>query len=53
MKKLGLLLSATGAMVIAASGVAASHLTALPERDARIIVEVNRNINELTERVQE
>ena len=49
MKKLGLLLSATGAMVIAASGVAASHLTALPERDARIIVEVNRNINELTE----
>ena len=49
MKKLGLLLGATSAMVIAASGVAASHLTALPERDACIIVEVNRSLKGLSE----
>ena len=48
MKKLGLLLSATGAMVIAGCGVAASHLTSSPERDASIIVEVDRNIDGLS-----
>ena len=48
MKKLGLLLCTTGALILGASGVAASHLASLPERDTRIIVEVDRNINGLS-----
>ena len=49
MKKLGLLLCTTGALVIAASSVVASHLTKLPERDTRVIVEVNRKLDKLSE----
>ena len=49
MKKLGLLLGASAAMIIATSGVVASRLTALPERDASIIVEVDRNVKALSE----
>ena len=49
MKKMGLLVGITCAMTIAASGVVASHLTPVPERDARVIVEVNRNLNTLSE----
>ena len=47
MKKLGLLLCATGALILAASSVRASHFTNLPERDARIIVEVDRGLKNL------
>ena len=49
MKKLGLLLCATSAMVLAACGAIASQLKSLPERDARIIVEVDKNISKLSE----
>ena len=50
MKKLGFILGATtAAMVVAASGVVASHLAKQPERDASIIVEVNRNVKSLSE----
>ena len=48
MKKLGFILGATCAMVIAAGGVVASHLAKLPERDAEIIVEVNRDVKTLS-----
>ena len=49
MKKLGFILGATtAAMVVATSGVVASHLAKVPERDAQIIVEVNRNVNTLS-----
>ncbi len=47
MKKLGLLLCATGAMVLAGCGAIASQLKDLPERDARVIVEVNKKLNKL------
>lgn len=50
MKKLGLLLCATGAMVLAGCGAIASQLKGLPERDARVIVEVNKDINKLNEK---
>ena len=49
MKKLGLLLGVTGAMAIAAGGLTASQLEALPERDAEIIVEVDKSIKGLSE----
>ena len=49
MKKLGLLLSASGAMIIAACGVAASHIEDLPERDVRVIVEVDQKLGQLKE----
>ena len=49
MKKLGLLLGATSILVLAACSTAASQLKDLPERDARIIVEVNKNIDKLSE----
>ena len=48
MKKLGLLLGVSCAMVIASGALIASHLTALPERDARVIVEVDRKLDTLT-----
>ena len=48
MKKLGFILSATCAAVIAVGGLTASHLAKQPERDARIIVEVNRNVKSLS-----
>ena len=48
MKKLGLLLSASAAMIIAACGVAASHIEDLPERDVRVIVEVDAGLGQLT-----
>ena len=50
MKKLGLLLCATGALILAASSVRASQFVSLPERDARIIVEVDRDLNKLSEK---
>ena len=49
MKKLGLLLTVTGAMAITACGVLATNLSPLPERDARVIVEVNRKLDNLSE----
>ena len=49
MKKLGLLLCATGILTLAACGTIASQLKDLPERDARLIVEVDKNINKLSE----
>ncbi len=48
MKKLGFILSATCAAVIAVGGLTASQLAKQPERDARIIVEVNRNVKSLS-----
>ena len=50
MKKLGLLLCATSAMVIAGCGAIASQLKGLPERDARVIVEVNKDLKKLSEK---
>ena len=50
MKKLGLLLCATGALILAASSVRASQFVSLPKRDARIIVEVDRDLNKLSEK---
>ncbi len=50
MKKLGLLFGASAAMIIATSGVVASQLTALPERDASIIVEVDHKLEGLSEK---
>ena len=47
MKKLGFILGVTCAMVISAGGLVASRLAKQPERDAKIIVEVNRNIKSL------
>ena len=47
MKKLGFILSATCAMVIAAGGITAANLAKQPERDARIIVEVNHDLKSL------
>ena len=47
MKKLGFVLGATCAMVIAAGSLTASQLAKQPERDARIIVEVNRKLESL------
>ena len=50
MKKLGFILgTTTAALVVAASGVVASHLAKQPERDASIIVEVNRNVESLSD----
>jgi len=49
MKKLGLLLCATGALILAACSASASQIKDLPERDARIIVEVDKNIDKLSE----
>ena len=50
MKKLGLLLCATSAMVLAGCGAIASQLKGLPERDARVIVEVNKDLKKLSEK---
>ena len=50
MKKLGLLITVASALVLGASATAASHLRNLPERDARIIVEVDKNIKQLSEK---
>ena len=47
MKKIGLLLGVTAAMAIAAGSVVASHFAPLPEKDARVIVEVNRKLDNL------
>ena len=47
MKKLGFILGATCAMVVAAGSVVASHQGKAPERDARVIVEVNRGLKSL------
>ena len=47
MKKIGFILGATCAMVIAAGSLTASHFGKQPERDARIIVEVNRKLESL------
>ena len=49
MKKLGLLLCATGTLILAACSTTASQIKDLPERDARIIVEVDKNIDKLSE----
>ena len=49
MKKLGLLLCATGTLILAACSTTASQLQDLPERDTRIIVEVDKNIDKLSE----
>ena len=48
MKKLGLLITAASTLVLGACSAAASHLGDLPERDARIIVEVDYNIDKLS-----
>ena len=48
MKKLGFILGATCAAVIAVGGLTASRVAKQPERDARIIVEVNRNVKSLS-----
>ena len=48
MKKLGFILSAACVACIAAGGLSASMLSKQPERDARIIVEVNRNVKSLS-----
>ena len=47
MKKLGFILSATCVAVVAAGGLTASRFLKQAERDARIIVEVNRNVKSL------
>ena len=47
MKKLGFILGATCAMVIGVGGLIASQSVKRPEKDARIIVEVNRNLKSL------
>ena len=47
MKKLGFILGATCAVVVAASGLTASSLAKRPERDTRVIVEVNRKLESL------
>ena len=49
MKKLGLLLCASATLVLAACSTTASQLKDLPERDKRIIVEVDADINKLSE----
>ena len=49
MKKLGLLLCASGTLVLAACSAGASQLKSLPERDRRIIVEVDRDIDTVNE----
>ena len=49
MKKLGLLLCATSTLILAACSTAASQLKDLPERNQRIIVEVDRDIDTLNE----
>ncbi|MBQ6731046.1 MAG: S8 family serine peptidase [Bacilli bacterium] len=49
MKKLGLLLCASATLVLAACSAGASQLKSLPERDKRIIVEVDRDIDTLSE----
>ena len=48
MKKLRLVLGATCAMAIAAGSLVASSQAKMPERDARIIVEVNRKVDTLS-----
>ena len=48
MKKLGFILSAACVACIAAGGLTASNFGKRPERDARIIVEVNRNVKSLS-----
>ena len=50
MKKLGLLLCTTGILVLAACSTTAAQLKDLPERDARFIVEVDKDINKLSEK---
>ena len=47
MKKLGFILSAACAALIATGGLTASHFAKEQTRDARIIVEVNRNVKSL------
>ena len=49
MKKLGLLLCASATMILAACSAGASQLKSLPERDKRIIVEVDRDLGTLNE----
>ena len=49
MKKLGLLLCASATLVLAACSAGASQLKSLPERDRRIIVEVDRDIDTVNE----
>ena len=49
MKKLGLLLCASATLVLAACSAGASQLKSLPERDRRIIVEVDRDLSTLSE----
>lgn len=50
MKKLGLLLCASATMVLAACSAGASQIKGLPERDRRIIVEVDRSLDTLSEK---
>ena len=47
MKKLGFILGVTCAMVVTAGGLIASRFAKQPERDAQIIVEVNRQLESL------
>ena len=47
MKKLGFILGATCAVVIGASGLVASRLAKVPERDSTVIVEVDRKLDTL------
>ena len=49
MKKLGLLLCASATLVLAGCSTVASQLKDLPERDKRIIVEVDRSIDTLND----
>ena len=49
MKKLGLLLCASATLVLAACSAGASQIKGLPERDKRIIVEVDRDISTVSE----
>ena len=48
MKKLGFILGVTCSAAVVASGLVASRFGKAPERDAQIIVEVNRGLNNLS-----
>ena len=50
MKKLGFILGATCAAILAVGGLTASQVAKQPERDARIIIEVNRNVKSLSKK---
>ena len=50
MKKLGLLITVASALVLGACASSASQLRDLPERDTQIIVEVDKDIKQLSEK---